>query len=523
MSVQPASASADFVSLSERVRFMRLFRVGAAAVAILAWFVLPDVHAVPALHIAGAAAAYLALSAAAEAAWRLASGRALVLFGAMLVVDGLFLAWVAYGVTGELNALRSLVYVHLVAVALLASFRTGLKLAMWHSLLALGVFHLLEAGLLRTGDGPVSLSGGEYRVLLAHVVGFWIIAVATAAFAAVNERELRRRRYDLEALRRFALRLEESSASDAVVRSLLAAVADDLGLERSVLFTVRDGRMTVAERHGVAGGSSAGADLALEGEDLPQVAARSTGPLLVRRPEPGSVVLDLLPGAENLVLVPLRAEGRPVGVLVCEHGLKRDSRIERRVISTLERYTSPTALALVNAWLLEHFERTAMTDGLTGVANRRAFDEALVREASRTRRTGDPASVVLFDLDHFKRLNDTHGHAAGDDTLRAVASAAADVVRPTDTLARYGGEEFVLILPGAGAQDARRTAERVRVAVRELGGPIPVTISVGVATYDAASGADLAALVGVADQALYAAKRAGRDQVMAAADIRPSA
>lgn len=161
-------------------------------------------------------------------------------------------------------------------------------------------------------------------------------------------------------------------------------------------------------------------------------------------------------------------------------------------------------------------------DSLTGLANRRRFEEVLGLEISRAARGGAPLSLLMIDVDFFKRYNDTYGHVAGDDCLRKVARALNDsLVRPADLVARYGGEEFVALLPDTDPAGARLVAERIRSAVMALGiahtgnGPGIVTISAGVHTSYANSAAPGAAtaLVERADALLYQAKQSGRNQV----------
>lgn len=174
--------------------------------------------------------------------------------------------------------------------------------------------------------------------------------------------------------------------------------------------------------------------------------------------------------------------------------------------------------------LEEKLAALAMTDGLTGLRNRRAFDEALDREWRRTLREGTQMSLLMLDLDHFKSFNDLYGHQVGDDCLRAVAASVAGAVRNTDTAARYGGEEIAVILPmteGTGAMDA---AGKVLAAVERLrltheGNPEGggwVSVSIGAATAMAREGGTIRmpeTLVLAADSALYRAKHAGRNRV----------
>jgi len=165
----------------------------------------------------------------------------------------------------------------------------------------------------------------------------------------------------------------------------------------------------------------------------------------------------------------------------------------------------------------EEILRQSTLDGLTQVGNRRHFDAQLERECARAQRHRHPLALVLFDLDHFKRINDTHGHPAGDHVLRMVGAAVRARVRAGDLLARYGGEEFALLLPETDLAGARLVAEKVRAAVAGLalthgGERIPVTLSAGVAATDGRP-PDGAALLRGADEQLYAAKRAGRNRV----------
>lgn len=164
----------------------------------------------------------------------------------------------------------------------------------------------------------------------------------------------------------------------------------------------------------------------------------------------------------------------------------------------------------------------AVTDDLTGLRNRRHAQHRLEEEAARAVRTGHPLSVALFDLDHFKQVNDRFGHAAGDAVLRAVAAAALRVCRVSDVVARFGGEEFLLVLPETGADGAATIAERLRRALEAMrvaheGREVAVTASFGLATaVPGPGGIDTGALIKAADRALYRAKAEGRNRVVRA-------
>ena len=188
------------------------------------------------------------------------------------------------------------------------------------------------------------------------------------------------------------------------------------------------------------------------------------------------------------------------------------------VILTVERALEKKRLRDANAALVRQLEALTRTDPLTGAANRRALDETLSQEHTRARRYDLPLSVVVADLDHFKRVNDAHGHAAGDEVLKAFVQRATEVFRGCDGLFRIGGEEFVIVLPHTDEQGALAAAQRLvdGVAARPLRpGLGTITVSAGVAS---ARGAALAGhdLVAAADAALYRAKGAGRNRAVAA-------
>lgn len=176
------------------------------------------------------------------------------------------------------------------------------------------------------------------------------------------------------------------------------------------------------------------------------------------------------------------------------------------VLAVLERHT-------------ERMREMATHDGLTGCLNRITFDTLLVNALQRTRRTGEPLSLVMLDLDHFKGINDTFGHRTGDEVLRRCASTVQAQLRASDVLARVGGEEFAVLLPGTDLQGAAHVAETVRAAVQGLefenprGGRICVSVSAGVASTRSPEGPTADQLYQSADGALYAAKAAGRNRV----------
>jgi len=168
----------------------------------------------------------------------------------------------------------------------------------------------------------------------------------------------------------------------------------------------------------------------------------------------------------------------------------------------------------------QELERLSSIDGLTGLTNRRRFDELFLHEWKRAIRVGSALTAILIDIDHFKKFNDRYGHLAGDDCLRRVALALREAAhRPGDSVARYGGEEFVAVLAETDAAGARTLAEAMRRAVEKLGiehaasSTAPqVTGSLGVATIIPDETSDQSSLLAAADEALYEAKREGRNR-----------
>jgi diguanylate cyclase (GGDEF)-like protein len=287
----------------------------------------------------------------------------------------------------------------------------------------------------------------------------------------------------------------------------------------------------------------------------------------VARHEPDLILLDVdMPGLGGhatcavLKADPISAELPVIFVTSCADTASETQALALGAVDFIHKpVNAPVVLARVKTHLAlkqksDQLRRLTMMDSLTGIANRRAFDDSLHLEWQRLLRHGESLSLLMIDIDYFKRYNDAHGHPAGDSCLRQVAIAIADTAKRTgDLAARYGGEEFAVILPHTGEQDARTIAERICACVRALAiahGDSPVaphvTISIGVASMTTAGAADCQGaagsaqssvqdsapdstsscllitparaapetLVGLADQALYTAKHQGRDRMV---------
>ncbi len=179
-----------------------------------------------------------------------------------------------------------------------------------------------------------------------------------------------------------------------------------------------------------------------------------------------------------------------------------------------ERVRSDNEFIASSLGVLKRAERNANTDALTGVNNRHGMQSLFARELERSQRDAAPVALMMIDVDHFKRLNDRHGHVAGDSILAMVAAILREHLRPTDLIARFGGDEFSVMLPSTTAEQTLQTAERLRRALQNAhieNTEVPITISVGVTI--ASPHDDLESLVQRADVAMYQAKAKGRDRV----------
>jgi diguanylate cyclase (GGDEF)-like protein len=231
------------------------------------------------------------------------------------------------------------------------------------------------------------------------------------------------------------------------------------------------------------------------------------------RQVPGTAVVK-----ESLLLLPLVAGDRKLGIISCWRA--GAGRFSARDLEAASLFAHVAASAWHNAQLYVELLNAAMTDPLTHLYNSRWLRDAAERDLRRAARDGQPVALLLLDLDHFKMVNDSAGHAAGDLLLQRVAMQLRAAVRGTDAVVRLGGEEFVVLLHAAGAEQASRVGESLRLAVRKV--PMPrscllarLTVSVGVAAHPE-HGLDLDQLLAAADRAMYAAKHAGRDHVAVA-------
>jgi diguanylate cyclase (GGDEF)-like protein len=387
----------------------------------------------------------------------------------------------------------------------------------------------------------------------------WVLAglVVVVGFAAFRHRQAVEvlevgRRAEAESFARILQGLSRSISADAIVEAIVEEIGTGTGADHIVVVRRRpDARVLEATLvNSRTGGPSSSTLFPISDlEDPPDFAGRvrpSSGSLretrreLARRqgaaqgqpsglrawpaqPDPAVVVAERIAararsvyGLKHTISAPLTADEGPVGAIVASR------RTADSWPASAERILAGAAVeasaALARAYSHRQAEERASTDALTGLPNRRYFDEFCALLARR-RRAGDAVGILMVDIDRFKILNDTYGHAVGDEVLRAVAGALASAVREDDVPARYGGEEFAVLLRNPSLDVAIEVGERVREAVAALDlsphGVPATSVSVGVAVAQLPDQA-ITDIIVAADHALYEAKRRGRDRVVAA-------
>lgn len=371
--------------------------------------------------------------------------------------------------------------------------------------------------------GVLSLTGATGLALPRQALKEWLPRMA-AQLAAFHELVDVRRMYgrhmrQSQALLDAVQRLQGDKSSDGVARALCETALDVSGARGAALI----------RWHGDAEGGAI--EFATSGTGLPDAAPLDPSSIVAEACKGGRLqVLDdargrssglamygvprVLSDPGSVAIMPLSKDGRVLGALVLEADAPGALTLEEtRPLTVLG---AVVAGSLELAWSYEEVDRRSRTDPLTGLYNRLHFGEQLQASLSAADRYGQPVSLVLVDVDHFKKVNDTWGHEAGDAVLRQIARLLQDGVRDVDVV-RYGGEEMAMLLPRTVSEDAVEVAERLRAriasaVVRHRGADIAVTASFGVATYpETVKHRDQ--LFPAADKALYIAKQAGRNCV----------
>jgi two-component system cell cycle response regulator len=312
------------------------------------------------------------------------------------------------------------------------------------------------------------------------------------------------------AIRTFTELLTSQLEVDVLTAQAMPKLIQYTNAGAGALLVENDGELTIAVSQGIRS---------------PETLIKSDQVNHVLRTEKGEIVL--LP--ENIILEGVLTEFRPREVLI-EPIFYREIVLGVVVLAKstpflsedkirLELFRKGLGLALQNALIYDRLQRLAALDPLTGVYNRRFGLARLHEEFGRAVRINVPLGILMFDLDHFKQVNDTYGHLIGDRVLARIAKIARSVLRDGDILMRYGGEEFLAILPAAAKEDAGQVAERFRRKVVEMQfvegeESLHITVSVGVAAYPEVGINDEMELIRLADKALYTAKGSGRNRVV---------
>ena len=336
----------------------------------------------------------------------------------------------------------------------------------------------------------------------AHIAGFMQRGEA--------EREVAERMEDLRTLARVAHELASQDDMYAARHALCNAVRETTGATSVVLWEPADER--ALEVTAAAGVAVQGMSVALAERSAAGAAFLTGEPLFAADAADDRRVgrnWHEVTGAVSAVWMPVVHEQRCVGVLAVGWPARRDE-LGERDDGLLRLLAAEAAVTIHRTALMGRLRASARTDALTGLPNRRVWEEDLTRELARAGRHGGSLCLVMLDLDRFKAYNDEFGHPAGDRLLTETATAWRPIMRGTDTLARYGGEEFAVLLPHSDGEGALAVVERLLAAV-----PLGQTASAGIAVWDGTETAE--ALLARADAALYAAKDGGRARAVTAA------
>jgi len=383
---------------------------------------------------------------------------------------------------------------------------------------------MLARPLERLAEGAREVSAGNLDLRLERGQGEADVARVADAFNTITTSlqqyvdELRDSRDELRrGLERLGATLRSTHDLDAMLGVVLDSAATTLGARSGAVFLLsgRAYRMEVAKAfhpgekaeltvgQGVAGRAALGEPVLFPGD--PDVA-----------PD-----MDVEPVSNTAVAVPLHRGDRIIGVLALYHRMVPEP-FDREDAKTLASFATQASVAIENVLLHREAQRLSITDGLTGVWNRRYLQLTLAKEIDRSQRFGRPLSVLMIDIDDFKKVNDRFGHPRGDEVLVELTRRALGQIRTQiDFLTRYGGEEFVVVLPETPAEGAIVVAQKIRQAIGEEpflseGGPqVEVTVSIGASTFPE-DGSSMQVLVEAADRAMYRAKEGGRDRVEAA-------
>lgn len=342
------------------------------------------------------------------------------------------------------------------------------------------------------------------------------IALANARLYSLEQR----RRAQLEAINAIAKQTTGVLEIKELLEQVCSLTLKSFGGDHATVLLIDDDRLVLRAHKGKL------APLIKIGDDLPLADAAFARAFQSRKaavereipPVPGERLL--FRDVRSTVYLPLISLGQVLGVLRLDSA--SSEAFDSEDVTSLELVSDICAAAIQNARYFDQVRQLAYMDGLTGIFNRRYFELRIAEELARSSRHNLTFSIIMVDIDHFKRLNDEFGHLSGDVVLRQLSSILGQQLRKSDVLSRYGGEEFAIITPETNLESALAVCDKLRKVVEGWhfpGIPRPVTISAGIAEYPV-QGNTRDELVKAADEALYAAKQGGRNRVLAARVLR---
>ena len=411
----------ELLSFEERHAYLAVLRWGLGSIVLGLMALAPGIAVAPVGRIVAATVGYLAVSVG-PYALRRDRRVALPLMQGALLIDGIYLAAIVAFTGGAASPLLFLVYVHVVAVTLLCSYRTGLKIALWHTTLFLLVVGSIDAEIFDASSTLGRDSASGVATALA-VTGLWLLALGTATAAAASERQLRRQKVDLASLSTMVTRIDASRRADEIPGILLEELCATFGFERGVVLASPEGDLRVL----AATGQGPHEDLPPGLDPLIEGVWAERAPRLVREIDPSTDprLAALLPEARNLLVVPLLREGgHALGAVAVERG-GTTTGMRRWVVSMVEQFVAHAALALDNAWLTE--DREVQLETIRGLERSlRAHNlELEVKVAERTEELRETIQS-LEEVDDQRRRLLAHVVQAAEEERRRIANDIHD-------------------------------------------------------------------------------------------------
>jgi len=450
---------AELLSITERARYLFGLRLGLAGVVTVIALASDDGAAVAVLT---GTAAFLALSFVSAALVRRGGRAAVPVLQGSLLVDGLYLATVIAQTGGNAEAIRLLPYVHVVGVTLLCSYRTGLKLALWHTLLLLLVIEAARSGALH-GRMAAGIEANIEEGAALTIAGLWVFALGTALFSAASERQLRRQKHDLSRLSAMVARVDTDPDAADIPDVLLEELRSTFGFTRGVVLASPQDDLELLAWTGIESPT----DVAVGVDKAISRAWEERTSQLLRAIDPDTDprLASLIPGARNVLVVPLlRGRRQGLGAVVVERGSGHPT-MRRWVIAMVEQFAEHAALELHNAWLTE--ERESQLRTIQGLEQQlRAHNEEL--EAKVAERTEELRNVIanLEEIDEQRRRLLEHVVRAAEDERTRIAHDIHD--DPVQKMVALKMRLEILGRQHPGLTDVEESLDVMRLTIKSM-------------------------------------------------------